>query len=50
MAQTKKKTGSSAGKKNTASRNAPVKQPHRREIGAVVCLALGVFAFMAFQL
>ena len=48
MAQTKKKTGASSGKKRTASRSAPAKQPHRREIGAVVCLALGVFAFIGF--
>ena len=48
MAQKKKKTGSSAGNKSTAGRSAPAKQPHRREIGAVVCLALGVFAFIGF--
>lgn len=47
---TKKKTTSASKKKTTSSKKKPVSQPApiRREVGAVVCAFLGIFALIGF--
>ncbi len=38
----------SKGKGGSRSRQEPVRQPYRREIGAVVCFLLAIFAFLGY--
>ncbi|MDR2356543.1 MAG: DNA translocase FtsK [Oscillospiraceae bacterium] len=56
MAQTAKKAGSAPSRGNGTAASggarktkAPDRAPRRREVGAVVCLLLGVFAFLGFR-
>lgn len=47
MAQNKRKTTKSSGKRTRAAKSAGAKKPIRREVGGVVCLALAVLSVLA---